>query len=365
VQLVAGVWLAVAWALTPAAEEPASDFERLAVAAHQARESGKLEEAAARYREALSLRPEWAEGWWYLGTLHYDREQYAEAAASFRRAAELNPKAGRAFAMLGLSEFKLGRHTDALMHLQHGRRLGLGTESGLRHVVLYTAGLLLLERGEFAQAQRILDELSRDGVEDEDLTIALGLAVLGILPNELRPPQLELVRRAGTVQRLAADRSRIKQALEGYRQLAADYPRVRNVQFALGRFLLANHYDDEALVAFNRELENHPNHLLARLGIAAILARTDPARGLPYAEEAVRMAPRLPEGRYLLGLLRLETGNVASAIEELETAARLAPTDPRIQFALARAYRRAGRKEDAARAATAFQQLSQQDAAEP
>ena len=60
---------------------------------------------------------------------------------------------------------------------------------------------------------------------------------------------------------------------------------------------------------------------------------------------------------YLLGLLSLETGDLALAIAELETAARMLPDNAQFQFALGNAYARAGRAEDAARARAAFMRL--------
>jgi hypothetical protein len=46
-------------------QRPASPaFEEEAT---EAREANQLEEAVARYREGLKLRPSWKEGSWYLG----------------------------------------------------------------------------------------------------------------------------------------------------------------------------------------------------------------------------------------------------------------------------------------------------------
>ena len=55
--------------------------------------------------------------------------------------------------------------------------------------------------------------------------------------------------------------------------------------------------------------------------------------------------------------LAVETGALARGIVELETAAKLAPESPEMHFALARAYAKAGRKEDAERARATFAEL--------
>src|SRR6266568_2127728 len=62
-----------------------SDFDHLAKSAALARESGKNTEAIERYQRALELRSDWEEGWWYLGTLLYDTDRFAEAVPALRK----------------------------------------------------------------------------------------------------------------------------------------------------------------------------------------------------------------------------------------------------------------------------------------
>ena len=147
--------------------------------------------------------------------------------------------------------------------------------------------------------------------------------------------------------------------MKSLRQSIAGSP---GVEFALGKFLVANHQDEEAVEAFQRELQNSPDHLLARLGIAGLLASTNPAGALPYAEQALKIAPGLPESHYLMGLVLLNLGkDDATAISELEIARRGEPNVAKVYFALGRAYASVGRKTDAARARAEFQSLSEQE----
>jgi predicted Zn-dependent protease len=149
-----------------------------------------------------------------------------------------------------------------------------------------------------------------------------------------------------------------------YDLLARDYAKVPNVQYAYGRFLLVSQDEERAVAALRREIENTPGHLPARLLLADTKLRLrDYAGGLPYAEEAVRLSPRLPLARYLLGSLLNGAGQTARAVEELETAARLMPGEPRIHYALSQAYERAGRRDDARRALEDFARLRKQQEA--
>ena len=156
---------------------------------------------------------------------------------------------------------------------------------------------------------------------------------------------------------LAANR-KTDAALSAYGELAKRFPKLHNVEFAYGRFLLNNHLDEEAAAAFKRELANSPQHLLARLGIAGALLAVDPETSRVYAEQAARLAPKLEDAHYLLGASLLATGEVAQSVSELETAEHLNPTDPRVYFSLAKAYKRLHRDYDAARAREEFVRLN-------
>src|SRR5690349_15831324 len=90
--------------LSTAATTP--DFTALSREATAAREAHKLDDAIQLYRRALRIQPSWAEGWWYLGTIQYDRNAYPAAREALGRLVKLQPKAGAGWLMLGLSEFE-------------------------------------------------------------------------------------------------------------------------------------------------------------------------------------------------------------------------------------------------------------------
>jgi Flp pilus assembly protein TadD len=340
------------------------NFDVLAAEASVAREGDRLDDAINAYKKALAIKPDWAEGWWYLATIYYDRDNYPEAARGFREAARLQPKAGATWAMLGICEFQLARYDDALVHIQQGRTLGVGDNQELTRVMRYHEGVISILKGEFEKASQTLGTLSYEGVKGEDLIIALGLAALrlGIAPKQvdINYRDRDLIRRAGLAEHFAAQKN-MSDAHREYDVLARDYGKVPNVQYAYGRFLLINRDEDGALAAFMKELENWPKHVLARCQIANIkLLHKDIEGGLPYAEEAAKQAPRLPLARYLLGRLLLEAGQNQRAVQELEVAAQMVPNEAKIYFALARGYTRLKRKEDADRARETFTRLSKQ-----
>ena len=127
-------------------QRSSANFDSLAKQAAEARDSNQLDRAAALYKQALAMRPQWAEGWWSLGTLEYDRNNYAAAARAFQRLVVLAPKNGTAHAMLGLCEFELGQDDNALKHIAEAQTLGVTNDTQLRRVVVYHQGLLLLAK---------------------------------------------------------------------------------------------------------------------------------------------------------------------------------------------------------------------------
>lgn len=341
------------------ADSVATQFDQLRAQATQARESNRVEEAIDLYRRALKLRPQWSEGWWYLATLLYDRDEYTEAVNGFERASKLQPKVGATWGMLGLCEYQLGRYDEALAHLQQGDSLGINNPE-VHRVMRYHGGILLNYKGEFESAQRMLNGLSYEGMNSENLIIAHGLSVLRlpILPNQVDADKRQMIRRAGWAEHLAAQ-SNVGEAQREYERLVADFPQTPNIQYAYGRFLLTLREDEKAIAAFEREIANFPNHAMARFQIAFVkMNNKDAAGGLEMASQAVKLNPQFALGRYLLGRLFFETNQNPRAIEELETARRLAPNESRIYFTLARAYERANRKADADIARATFTRLN-------
>ena len=77
---------------------------------------------------------------------------------------------------------------------------------------------------------------------------------------------------------------------------------------------------------------------------------------LPLAEGGATCT-QVIRTRGVLGRVLLEIGQVERAIIELEEGVKLAPSSPEMYFALARAYTRAGRKQEATRARETFKKL--------
>lgn len=343
---------------------PSSSFTTISAKANEARDANQLEQAIALYKKALVLHPRWTEGWWSLGTIEYDQDDYAKAAQAFEKVRALDPKAGTARVMLGLCEFELGQDESALKYIEEGKKIGIADDPQLRHVMLYHEGVLLQRRAKFESAQEVLNQECVDAVQNDNVTQELGMTALR-MPG--KPALVEgstgadVVSGVGHAECLAAQR-KFDEARQDYGELVHRYPEYPSIHYAYGRFLLEANDTAAAIEEFEREIQNDPGHVFARLEIAAVKYRVDSEAGLPYAEEAVKRNPQLPLGHYILGLLLLDTHNYKRAVPELEMARAAFPNEGKVYFALATAYAHTGRQPEAARAKATFLRLSQQAA---
>lgn len=322
------------------------------------REAGRLNEAVSYYVQALRIRPDWAEGWWHVGTILYDGDHYADARDALRNLVALDPKKGPAWALLGLCEFQTREYERALASLQRGRTLGLSGNRELENVVRYHGALLYIRMEQFEVAFEVLREFMMSGNESPKVIEAYGLTMLRLpfLPNEIPPDKREQVILAGRAGFNMAAR-RKEEARQAFDELLARYADAPNVRYAHGVFLMGQD-TDAAMQEFQRELDKTPNHVPAMLQMAfEYLKRGEFETALPLAEKCVQLAPKMYPARNALGRLLLELEQPERAVKELEEGVRLAPESPEMHYALARAYTRVGRKQEAAKEREIFQRL--------
>lgn len=342
----------------PQTKATEADFDHLVKLADEARLAERFEEAVSLYGKALNLRPKWPDGWWYVGAIFYQKDLYPQGRDAFQNLVALEPDRGPAWAMLGLCLFQTGEYERAAVSLQRSRSLGVNDNSELAGVVRYHTALLYIHFEYFENAFDTLTEFVKLGNESPKVVEAYGLTMLRMpfLPKEIPVDQREKVLMAGQAGFNMAAR-RLDQARAAFDMLLSRYPNDPNVHYGFGVFMLSQDAD-AAMNEFKRELEISPNHFPAMVQMAfEYLKRDQYNDALPLAEKAVQLAPKLYAARNVLGRVLLEVGQVDRSIKELEEGIKLAPASPEMHFALARAYTRAGRKQDAARERETFQKL--------
>ena len=332
--------------------------QQLAKQAAAARDEGRMDDALALYRRGVALQPDWAEGWWNLGTLQYDRSAFAPARDAFSRLLKLEPGAAPAWALRGLCEFELKEFKPSLDDMQRALRLGLDKAPPLAKVTRYHAASLLTKAAQFQSALLLYSQLAVLGADDRDTILGTGLAGLRLplFSSELPAAQEEFVYRVGHAIHAGAGRHEAEGRKE-FESLIAANPRAPELHNLLGQLLLMGD-PDAALEQWKQELAISPNHTPAKLQIAyEYLKRGDATAGLPYARESVELEPESFVAHNALGRLLVASGDLAAGIPELEKAKQLAPDSPETRIELASAYAKAGRSQDAARERAEFLRL--------
>lgn len=334
-------------------------FDALRRQADEARAAGRVDEAVALYKRAVALQPSWTEGYWYLGTISYDRDRHAECRDAFARVVQRQSENGAAWAFRGLCEFRLKQYRAALDHLNRARQAGVGDDPAFDAIVAYHRAILLARFGQFERAFDVDVNLVRGGNTMPAMLDAIGIAMLRLplLPDDVPPEQRDLVRLTGRAGAFAIARM-AEEARKAYEELLTSYPDTPGVHFLYGNFLFTQERPDAALEQFRMEIARSPNHVPARLQLALeLVKRGDLDAAKPYATEAARLAPGNFVARRLLGQIKLQAGDASGAIAELEAARSIEPSSPSVRFHLARAYQRAGRTADAKRERAEFTRL--------
>jgi len=327
---------------------PAS-FADTVARANAARDVNDIPQAVELYQQALRLNSQWADGWWFIGSLQYGTGDYAAARDALSHYLEMTPNAAPALAIRGLCEFEIGEYQESLKDIQRALGLGAANQSRNEKILRFHEAMLMTRVGRFEDALRSYAFFTHEEPNPE-LLLAVGLAGLRtpLLPKELKADQQDLFTSAG---RAAFDymKGDKETARADFQRLFARVPAVANAHYLYG-FLLYGTEPEEASVEFKHELEMNPKNASAEVMLAWIpLLQNDGSAALPYAQKAVAADPSLPSAQLVLGRALTETGDPKNGIEHLEKTAQLQPDNLEVHLALAKAYSKAGRKEDARR----------------
>lgn len=325
-------------------------FDDMVVAATAAREQDDVAHAIELYTQAVQLKPEWSDGWWFLGSLQYEAEAYAAGRDALSHFLELVPEAAPAWALRGLCEFETGEYSQSLADIQRGLSLGAGKQIQDEKTLRYHEALLLTRSGNFEAALREYAPLAQGKVPNPELLVGIGLAGLRtpLLPRDVGADKRELYMAAGNATFLFLSRNEAASERE-FQELFQRFPRAVNAHYLFGSLLYPTD-PDQAIIEFRRELEIAPSNAAAHLMVAwDSFTRNDFSTALANAEKAVDEEPTLPSGRLVLGRGLVATGDLKDGVDMLEKELRSDPDNFEIHLALASAYSKSGRKADARR----------------
>jgi tetratricopeptide (TPR) repeat protein len=334
----------------PVGAQAGAQFEDLAARAARARDAGNLTQAVELYQQATAAKPDWQEGWWYQGLLHYSANQYPPAIDAFTHLLELEPHAVPAMALRGLCEFETAAYDDALRDLDTAVVHGAASDPRNALILRVHLAQLLTRASRFQDALAQYSFFALGRVEDPDLDAGIGMAGMrtpGLVSDATAADRVvyEAAGRAGW--QLLANNT--MQADARFRELFTQYPTTRNLHFMYG-YMLFPHDSAMALDQFQQELAVAPNNTAARGMLAftlMIAGRYVEARAA--AEQALTEEPGMAMAQIALGRALGETGEYARGEEMLKRVLTEDPKNPEVLMGLISIYSHTGRSEEARR----------------
>jgi tetratricopeptide (TPR) repeat protein len=335
---------------TPAPQPLPAQFDDLATRAAAARDQQNLPLAIQLYSQAEQLKPDWQEGWWYLGILQYSSNQYPGAIDAFTHLLQLVPTAVPAMALRGLCEFETASYEDSLRDLEQAVAHGALNEPRNEQIIRYHLALLLAHTGRFQEALDQYHFFAEHLVDVPDLKIGIGLAGMRVssFPNDVTAQDRELYQAAGNAGYvfLSGDN---EQADDLFATLFVHYPSKPNLHYFYG-FLLFPHDPALAIDQFHSELAVNPANETANALLALTLVIAGRfSEALAPAQRSYANAPDMEMAQLALGRALAETGDMKRGEELLNQVIQRDPNNLEAHLGLVSIYSQSGNREEAAR----------------
>ncbi|MDR3718024.1 MAG: tetratricopeptide repeat protein [Bryobacteraceae bacterium] len=346
---------------------PAPSFEQLSQQARQAYEADRRDQALTLFTQALRLRPAWAQGWWAVGSIHYEAGRPRECRDALQRMVKLDASAAPGWIVLGLCEFDLKQYDSAFESLKRGHTLVPEDSGGpLLDRADYHLALILIHRGAFELSQKLLVKVAWHTPEEPEKLLAAGLAALRIplWPEEVGSDQREVVTLAGHAFWNLV-KSQPGETGSAFAELLARYPRFPNVHYFYGNYL-SSLRPAECMKEFEEELRVNPQSVPARVQLTLLYLnepRLDAA--VKLAREAVQMSPDSVGSQLALGRALSASGDDEGALAAFLAARKLDGGSAQIRLLLAGSLRVLGRTEEMRREQAEYDRLKAQSSRWP
>jgi len=328
---------------------------------------GKDAEAGEAWRAILKAHSSDPEPYAHLGLLEARQAHYTEAAADYRRALAIGPNIPALHLNLGLALFKGGDLKGAIQEFEPlQKQTPESSPDNLRLTIL--VGMAHYGLAEYSKATPYLKSASERDPNNLSLLLALAHSylwsgqfnyVMGVYRQilTLNAESAEADMLAGE----ALDEMKDSDgAIKMFRAAAAANPKEPDVHFGLGYVFWTRKQYPEALVEFQAEVGNNPNHAqsLVYLGDCYLqLNQSDDAR--PLLQKGLALDPSLGIADLDLGIIDSQAGRNDVALRELKKALALMPGDVDVRWRLARLLHAMGRTEEANAEFEAAKKLNQ------
>jgi tetratricopeptide (TPR) repeat protein len=282
----------------------------------QNQRAGRLQEAAALYRQVLDRQPAHAGAWHCLGILAHQTGDHDRAIAWIEQAISLQPGDALAYSNLGEAYRAAGRQKEALAACRHALALQPRLAEAHHHL-----GSVLRDRGQWDEATDSYRRALQIRAEFPEAWSDLGSAY--------------------------AARDRFPEAVDAYRESLRSRPRSPETLNNLGLALRKTGRGEEAIAAYREALRLRPEYPKALYNLGNALKEADAFdEAAAFYLRALELAPRWHDAHLNLGVTRLQQHSFAEAEAEFRRAIEIEPDSADAHVNLATLLLLLGRDEE-------------------
>jgi Flp pilus assembly protein TadD len=326
--------------------------------------AGKLEEAERWFQSAVTASPDDPTALMDLGVTKLRLGRPESAVEFLQHAIARNPELQGANLFLGIAYAQMHRLDEARQALRHEAAVDAKNPQ-----VYMWQGIVELQDGHPEKATEPLDraaELAPDdlnileyrGKAHSDVAFASYARMAVIDPNSWHVHRVQ-----GQVY---SRQNQHKEAIAEFLEAIKQAPQNSDLYEELGGEYRKSNDLDLAQQAYSKELELSPNNPIAMYNLARIDIETNRTQeGLQLLRKVISDYAGVPATYFYLGLGEFDSGNTKEALAALEKARAMHPEPelaPRVEYEIARVYRKLGRTDDANRAIREYTRLKAQNA---
>jgi len=313
----------------------------------------------------LALPPLGADSVTERGVAAFQQGRYLEASRLLQDAVSADPHDEHARTFLALARAATGHCPEAIPDLAD--RFEKSANPDLSRLAGLALVQCLLAEGETAKALPLTGQLEARYPHDADVLFQAARVHMRAF-NDVTRRMFNKNPASYRVNQLSAEifetQNKFSEAAAEYRKAIAKNPRALNLHFRLGRAILLESHNPEAMALaqkeFEAELALNAGDAAAEFQIGQILnACGKPEQALPRFQKALDLSPDFAEAALAVGRMRVQAMQYAEAIPLLERVVALQPRNEAGHYTLMLAYRNSGQMDKARREQQELQKLQQ------
>jgi len=293
---------------------------------------GRLEDAAACYRLAVSMNPNYVDACVGLGFALSEQKQFGEAEEYLRKALSVDSENADAHYILGTISKSRNDRDGAIVQLTRALDIKPDFEFAYRDLAS-----TLLESGQTQKAKDVLERATLAFPESAEFQFYLGnmLSHEGDYGNaiaryrkalSIQPGSAESHKNLADVLRKSGE---LDQAMASYQKAIWFEPALVDAHVQLGSLLHSQRRLDQAVECYQRAVALKPEDVDVQIGLGDILeglGRIDEA--ISRYRQAVALDPERGSAHQYLGNALLARGATGEAIACFEQVVKLDPDSP-------------------------------------